>query len=77
MITKEEQELVDAFYYSNEIGRCIFNYKVILSKRYMDYSKEELDMILALVNSIQINHLSMMQGIDSLRQLHAKGDSID
>ncbi len=74
MITKEEQELVDAFYYSNEINRCIFNYKVILSERYVNYSQEELDVILALVNSIQKNQLSVMQGIDSLRQLYAKGD---
>jgi hypothetical protein len=74
MITKEEQELIDAFYYSNEISRCIFNYKVILSERYVNYSQEEFDVISALVNSIQKNQLSVMQGIDSLRKLYAKGD---
>lgn len=77
MITREEQELVDAFYFSNEISRCIFNYKVIVSDTYSKYSKEDLDVIKSLINNVQNHHLSMMQGIDALRQLHTGRDSND
>lgn len=77
MISREEQELVDAFYFTNEINRCMFNYKVIVSEKYTTYSKEDLDVILALINSVQNHHVSMMQGIDALRQFHTKRDLND
>jgi hypothetical protein len=68
MIEKEEQELIDMFYFANEIHGRLFNFKMIMSNNSIEYS-EHMNAITVLINDIQMHNLAMTRSIDSLRKI--------
>lgn len=70
MITREEQELVDAFSSIQDVHRSIFNFKVLVSEGI--YSKKDFNKIMKLVANLQMHELEVLRRIEDLRKFYIR-----